>query len=331
MSEVVFYSDIIEACNHTNFPKRNFPEGVELIMHFKGSDRIPTFKVMNYEDDVIVWFRGTQVSTNDITMDVIFQDEPFLDGRCHSGYLNAARDALMLLEPYIQSARNIITCGHSLGAACASIVACILRFERKMENVRCFNLACPGIFSSDIADATRNFITTFCRRWDPIPRIFNMKSLYYHFLDENTKQAINVPGRIIILDSDKDKKPFARKPEDQDFELEKNFVAHLSEHSQRSYLKDLLEIYGEFGEKEQKIVKQKPQRVFAIKKNRGTAIGIASGILVASTCVVTGPIVIGAGSVFGCGIALWYKMMRNKAKIECGEAEDFSDEYSESI
>lgn len=333
MHEVVFFSDIIEACNHDVFPKRNFPEDVKLITYFKGSDRIPTFKVLNYKKDVIIWFRGTQVSANDVVMDVAFVEEEFLGGQCHGGYLHASRDALVLLEPYLQSADHIYTCGHSLGGACAAVVASILRLERNRPNVHCFTLACPGIFSPDVAEKTRDFVTTFCRRHDPIPRIFNVKrpvyEMYKKFSRDELIPADNVPGRQIILDKDKNGKVQARKPVDSDFELDKNFIRYLPEHSQRAYLKDILEIYGDKKVKKVNIIRQRPLHTYAIKKNFGAAVGFTAAAVVWTTAAIVGPIAFGTAGVFAGAAVIWYKIARRKAKISCGTKEDFEDEFEE--
>ena len=272
MHKVIFYSDIIEVCKNYNNPIRNLPKDVILETTFKSGKLSPTFNILHYHDELIVYFDGTRLSINDIAIDLWFTQAPFLNGYCHKGFLNASTIALQILEPFISKASQVTLIGHSLGGACASIIASILTLERGMKNVKAFTLACPGIFSREIAERTKGFITTFVRPMDPIPHIFRLKrglyGIHNAFSEEKKYSADTVPGRVIMLsrggsenESESEKGVEANIVRAEDLEMSFTKLFTFIEHSQRYYLRELMEIYGSFSDSERSVVDgERPER-----------------------------------------------------------------------
>jgi hypothetical protein len=102
--------------------------------------------------------------------------------RCHEGVLISARrlaDEIMPLlveqEPILQNGGyKIVICGHSLGAAAASLLAIILRSRMPSlvlhDNLQVYSFACPPVLDRDAAMACASFTTTIVNNSDIIPR-----------------------------------------------------------------------------------------------------------------------------------------------------------------
>lgn len=351
LHEVVFFDDIIENFDRKN-PIRPMPEGVKVVFAFKGSVNIPTFKICHYKNDAFIWFRGTRVySMNDIIIDFSINEVEFLGGLVHKGYLEGARRALAIAMPYITGKDRIVTIGHSLGGACAALTAMILKFEMGWKNVKSMTLACPGIVTQDVADKTKSFITTFVRKNDPIPRIFNTKRGVYSAVNlfvsdekENGKfiSADRVPGRILIIDTENEE-TIIRKPTEEDFLIKPNNVVSFVAHCQRLYLRDINRIYGVtpnkatdhddeitqedassddcYSEDSDEMVEE-----YQIRKSKKGIIAVATGITYSVLVALFGlPGAIAGGAIAG-GIYIFYRTGRNKMMIhgdeECDDAEE---------
>ncbi|EAY20757.1 Lipase family protein [Trichomonas vaginalis G3] len=261
MSEVVFFSNIIEyMASHG----RNglLPRKLKCIFNFKGTNGIPTFNVMKYKNERYIWVKGTNfASHNDLSIDLHTVETPFLNGYAHSGFLNAARMVLSLVTGLIENHERVVCLGHSLGGAVATMIAMILKYENKWDNVQAFTFGTPGILSADLQEKSKLICTTFVRSKDPIPRIFKIKKGIYNFfkfnvgkycrelfmnkyetLEESNESRIGdiVPGRVIIIEK-KDDEPICRRPVPADFELRKKL--RMMSHSHKKYHRDLLHIY----------------------------------------------------------------------------------------
>ena len=338
MHEVVFFDDIIEFFSQKR-PIRKLPDGVKIVFSFKGSVTIPTFKVVHYKNEAYIWFRGTKLnSINDIIIDLTIGETDFLGGQCHKGYLDGTRNALSIAMPYIMNKERIVTLGHSLGGACASVAAMIMKYELGWKNIHCMTLACPGIVSKDLAEKTKDFITTFVRKNDPIPRIFRAKRGVYAALNLFKKKDIEenkfkmtsadtVPGRIIMLDEDKEGNPITRRPVESDFEIKANNAVSFIAHCQRLYLRDINYIYGvKVDEKQtkkdikeaEKALKKFKREVteYSIKKKSSYIAVIIGFIAWHILSLVLGPLGVAIGAVIALGILLIKYISRRMHRVQ---------------
>ena len=246
-SEILFYLDLIENFDSKK-PQREMPEDVFVVYsseknqqkHRETIDK-PTCIVAYHGTDAVVWFRGTRVyAMKDLRLDLRLSDVNFLEGKCHSGFLEGTRRRLDDIMPYLIGKERITFIGHSLGGACAALAALILQFEKNITNVRALTLACPGIVSKSIAKRCSSFITSFVRKFDPIPIIFNYKKANKKWF--KTDSAFCVPGRVFFLVRGKHKNVTIRSPETMDMKLTPmiSFFAHC----RRAYMKDIESVYG---------------------------------------------------------------------------------------
>lgn len=106
--------------------------------------------------------RGT-ITLSDILTDVAGESAPFEEGIAHRGFLSAARELRAAADAPLgqlfagggREARptRLVVCGHSLGAACAVLLAIILRREQlagtapflKDVHISCLTYGCPPV------------------------------------------------------------------------------------------------------------------------------------------------------------------------------------------
>lgn len=355
MSEVLFYVDIIEYYA-SNKKKSKLPNGVREKFSFQGSYGIPTFKLLKYKNQRILWFRGTKVTSwNDLYIDFNGFDVPFLDGYCHKGYLEGARKVIEMVSPFLQKDQNITCVGHSLGGACATVVSMILKYQMGYTDVHAMTIGTPGILSKNLAEKIRGFVTTFVRQKDPIPRMFNCKENIYKLTkyqlpdnpseeESSDSEPINnsaisnnpdsignrVPGRVIIIEKT-DNGPNLRKPIEDDF-IFKSSMRFMS-HCHLKYHRDLHIIFKGLEDVDSNEAEgQKNKSDFAFRKNTGTSyavIGTAGAVATATlgaTLGVPGLLIAGVGTGIALGVQ---KYRRNKNKIHATTAEDEEEEQCE--
>ncbi|EAX98579.1 Lipase family protein [Trichomonas vaginalis G3] len=272
MSSVLFLVDIIEYFA-SNKKKSQLPKGVVEKFYFQGSHGIPTFRLLKYKKERIIWIRGTKVTSwNDLYIDFNGFDIPFLDGYCHQGYFEGSYKVYDMISSLLKKDRKITCIGHSLGGACATVLAMILKYQKGFTDVHALTIGTPGILSSNLATKCQDFVTTFVRQKDPIPRMFNCKKKIYQVtnykLPENFAQCeedtndeksysssdepVNienndgsigdrVPGRVIVIEKTKNG-PNLRKPTPDDFVFKKNM--RFMSHCHLKYHRDLHLFYG---------------------------------------------------------------------------------------
>jgi triacylglycerol lipase len=104
---------------------------------------------MSNDGYVVIVFRGTELSYNDISADLkIFpvKDRLGLPGRVHRGFLKEVNDLwdeiLKWLSAHNSLNNQVYTCGHSLGGAMSGIAA------SRIDNAICYNYGCPRIGNS---------------------------------------------------------------------------------------------------------------------------------------------------------------------------------------
>ena len=140
---------------------------------------------------IVITVRGTR-SLEDLVVDLQFTPESLekvgricgFDGAghwCHKGFLarskwiyNDIKRTKVLNTLYLETSPYntypLILCGHSLGAGCASILSLMLR--PAFPSLQCFAYEPPGcIFNAELSELCAEFITSFVRHDDCIPRI----------------------------------------------------------------------------------------------------------------------------------------------------------------
>lgn len=143
---------------------------------------------------LVIAIRGTLSFEDCLTCSnakpVYLTDIGLPDSYSHSGIVDAALDiantlkSKAILLSFLQKHPDyrIITCGHSLGAGTASVLAIILK--QNFENTYCFAYGCPPIFDRKLAKKASSFIVSVAYSYDIICRL-SMQSLYS--LKENMK------------------------------------------------------------------------------------------------------------------------------------------------
>jgi hypothetical protein len=155
----------------THFDGVSLPEGMEVIKKGGGKDHVPLFFAATHGDDLYICVRGA-TDANDFQ--IVFHNDnvDFLDGKAHKGILSAARSIIEQLDAEISKTKGkIFAMGHSLGAATTIAVSGILRLEKNMENVFCYNFAQFPVFSKTIADKTRDWMTSVIYGNDIVPKL----------------------------------------------------------------------------------------------------------------------------------------------------------------
>ena len=154
-------------------------DGLELPADFKvvknggGQNLVPLYFAARTGDDLYICARGA-TDANDFRIVFQIDNVDFLDGKAHSGVLNAAHKIVEELDDEIKNTKGkIYVLGHSLGAATSIGVSVVLRLEKGMENVFCYNFAQFPVFSKQIADKTRSWMTSIIYGQDIVPKLTN--------------------------------------------------------------------------------------------------------------------------------------------------------------
>mmetsp|Transcript_11971 Transcript_11971/g.24570 ORF Transcript_11971/g.24570 Transcript_11971/m.24570 type:complete len:640 (+) Transcript_11971:31-1950(+) len=169
---------------------------------------------------VVIVVRGTR-SLEDLVMDLQFI--PFslekvgnvcgFEGKghwCHQGFLTRSKWIYNDIQKNqtlktLYSDRSpfkdfpLVLCGHSLGAGVASILALMLR--SKFPSLKCFAYEVPGcIFDEDLCKKTEEFIVSFVRNDDLVPRLshHNFETVREKFCDVLAR--IKVPKIKLFFD-----------------------------------------------------------------------------------------------------------------------------------
>ena len=115
----------------------------------------------------------------------------------HSGILQCARNVLKIVEPTVKKAmkegqiKRVVCTGHSLGAACAALLALELVEQHGHKKVQCWAFAPPAILSPSVAYAadTRKVIRSVTCADDLVPRataesLLKVQRTLVHLLDK---------------------------------------------------------------------------------------------------------------------------------------------------
>ena len=157
-----------------------------LLTHFSdidGEDPCPKFMIFVDESSksIVLAIRGT-FSLTDVIVDIICDDESFLDGFAHRGILRGATRIMKQGREVLQEAlenypgyRMVIT-GHSLGAGTAILITMGLLnniYDLKVNEVKCVALAPPPVFrcKKKIPEKFTKNIHIFINGNDCVPRL----------------------------------------------------------------------------------------------------------------------------------------------------------------
>ena len=143
----------------------------------------PKFMIFTDHDSrsIVLAIRGTY-SLADVIVDVICDEEEFLDGFAHRGILRGAKKILEESQDTLKETfetypdYRLVVTGHSLGAGTAILIAMkILSGEFKdlfkVSNVKCVALAPPPVYRSRSVDKYSQNIDIFINGNDCVPRL----------------------------------------------------------------------------------------------------------------------------------------------------------------
>ena len=142
-------------------------------------------KYVIFMDDVsksiVLAIRGT-FCFNDVIVDLVCEEEKFLDGFAHSGILLGAKRILMKCEKMLKVSMEsspdykLVITGHSLGAGAAILISlAILNGETSIDSnkvqLKCYALAPPPVFRSENIEKYQDKIDIFINENDCVPRL----------------------------------------------------------------------------------------------------------------------------------------------------------------
>ena len=132
---------------------------------------------------VVLAVRGT-FSLADAVIDMVADEETFLDGFAHRGILRGAKKIMSTISDDLAKALNdnpgyaFVVTGHSLGAGTAEIIAMsyLMEKRRSRTDVECVALAPPPVFRSKSSKRTlpsrvSDAITIYVNRQDCVPHM----------------------------------------------------------------------------------------------------------------------------------------------------------------
>ncbi|EAX98727.1 Lipase family protein [Trichomonas vaginalis G3] len=157
-----------------HFDGVNLPAGVTEIKAAGGqNEKLPVYFIASEGNDYFVCTRGA-TDANDFEIVLEIDLVPFLNGKAHKGILDAARKIVEDNEEILKQCKGQIhVIGHSLGAATSIGVSTVLRLEKHYTNVDCYNFAQFPVFSKEIADQTRDWMTSVIYGEDIVPKVTN--------------------------------------------------------------------------------------------------------------------------------------------------------------
>mmetsp|Transcript_34896 Transcript_34896/g.78621 ORF Transcript_34896/g.78621 Transcript_34896/m.78621 type:complete len:993 (-) Transcript_34896:106-3084(-) len=190
------------------------PQTILMHSNFENSVVATPYSVLIDEEKekVVICIRGTR-SLEDLVVDLQFIPQPLgkvgercgFDGRghhAHKGFLarskwiiNDLKKRMVLDKLYEVGSPyenfGVVVCGHSLGGGVAAILSLMLR--PSFPGLHCFAYEPPGcIFSTELTRISRDFITSFVRQDDVIPR------LSYHNFERVRDSFFDVFCRIKV-------------------------------------------------------------------------------------------------------------------------------------
>lgn len=166
----VYMLHVLDILSH--FDGTKLPDGVKELKSAGGeNEKLPVYFLAQEGEDLFVCTRGA-TDANDFQIVLDIDLVPFLNGKAQKGILEAAKRIVADNEELLKSWKGKIhVVGHSLGAATSVAISTILRLEKNFSNVDCYNFAQFPVFSSEIANQTRDWMTSVIYGEDIVPKI----------------------------------------------------------------------------------------------------------------------------------------------------------------
>lgn len=136
-----------------------------------GSTLMPRFFCGTIGDDLYIVTRGATEAHDFLTV-LNMAQEPLAGGEVHSGVLGCARYIISQCRTHIDNCKGkIIVTGHSLGGATSAMIAAVLRLEEKRETVSAITAAAFPVFTRDLKEQSKSFITAVVYNNDIVPSL----------------------------------------------------------------------------------------------------------------------------------------------------------------
>ncbi|KAF1325455.1 Sn1-specific diacylglycerol lipase beta, partial [Globisporangium splendens] len=174
--DAVYASTISGFCQEAGIEREN------IVKYHNGGVFSPKYILLldHKSQEIIVVVRGS-ASIMDFCTDLCLVNEPFQSGEGHRGMVHAAKwlanhlqdDLERLTAEYPEY--QLITTGHSLGAAVAAIAAIALK--QNFPRVHCYAFATPASVTRNLAEECYDYVTSVVAGDDCVPRL-HQHSIY---------------------------------------------------------------------------------------------------------------------------------------------------------
>eukprot|EP01112_Ceratiomyxa_fruticulosa_P023934 TRINITY_DN940_c0_g1_i1.p1 TRINITY_DN940_c0_g1~~TRINITY_DN940_c0_g1_i1.p1 ORF type:complete len:538 (-),score=105.77 TRINITY_DN940_c0_g1_i1:125-1738(-) len=168
-------SNIKALCHHTGIS----PNDVVLTKFSSSHFHPGHFIALDHQRcAVVLAIRGTFSALDAIT-DLVATPTPFMDGQAHLGFLKCAKRKVTILSDILieklkeYPTYKLVVCGHSLGAAVATLFTLLFNKIFPEIPIHCYAYAPPSVTTIDIALSphTKSLITSFVFEDDIVPRL----------------------------------------------------------------------------------------------------------------------------------------------------------------
>lgn len=168
--DAVYASTIIGFCEESGVERENIVK-----FHNGGAFSPRYILLLDHSDrEIVVVVRGS-ASIMDFCTDLCLVNEPFQSGQGHRGMVHAANWLVKHLQDDLKRLTNeypeyqLVTTGHSLGAAVAAITTMVLK--QTFPKVHCYAFATPSSVTRNLAEECYDYVTTVVNGDDCVPRL----------------------------------------------------------------------------------------------------------------------------------------------------------------
>uniref|UniRef100_K3WDS6 Fungal lipase-type domain-containing protein n=1 Tax=Globisporangium ultimum (strain ATCC 200006 / CBS 805.95 / DAOM BR144) TaxID=431595 RepID=K3WDS6_GLOUD len=174
--------DAVYASTISGFCQESGVERENIVKYHNGGVLSPKYILLldHKSREIVVVVRGS-ASIMDFCTDLCLVNEPFESGEGHRGMVHAAKwlanhlkdDLERLTAEYPEY--QLITTGHSLGAAVAAIATMALK--QNFPRVHCYAFATPASVTRNLAEECYDYVTSVVAGDDCVPRL-HQHSIY---------------------------------------------------------------------------------------------------------------------------------------------------------